>query len=142
MGFSLPVDFISTHIYPTDPLGFEGADTEEQLANSPRGLMRESAQRVRGQSRDRPVYFTEWNMSSNPRDAYHDEPEYLSRSQVEQLEAASRLVKEPLGIAYESRTIHFDVDLPPHAVAAVTVELAPEPSDTVTPQSGENIVAT
>ncbi len=266
----LPVDFISTHIYPTDPLGFECADTEEQLANSPRALMRDSAKRVREQSRDRPVYFTEWNMSSNPRDAYHDEPfaaayvakivletdpfvdgysfwtftdifeenyfpsipfhggfgllnlhgipkpvyrafqllhalgserlpvagthetvdawvvrkgrsitvlltnhaqprhdivtqlvqlnltdasaplaayieridedhanprrhwremgepEYLSRSQVEQLEAASRLVKEPLSFTYENNTVRFDVDLPPHAVAAVTLELAPE----------------
>ena len=43
----LPVDFISTHIYPTDPLGFEGADTEEQLANSPRDLMRDRAKLVR-----------------------------------------------------------------------------------------------
>jgi hypothetical protein len=43
----LPADFISTHIYPTDPLGFEGADTEEQLANSPRNLMRDRAKLVR-----------------------------------------------------------------------------------------------
>lgn len=57
------------------------------------------------------------------------EPEYLSRSQVEQIEAASRLLKEPLGFSYENRTIRFDVDLPPHAVAAVTLDLAPEPSD-------------
>ena len=269
----LPVDFISTHIYPTDPLGFEGADTEEQLANSPRDLLRDRAKLVREHSRDRPVYFTEWNISSNPRDPYHDEPfaaayaarialetdafvdgysfwtftdifdetyfpsipfhggfgllnlygvpkpvyrafqllhslgrerlpvagrhetvdawvvrkgasitvlltnhaqprhdiltqlvevrltdapapraatieridedhanprrrwremgepEYLSRSQVEQLKAASRLVKEPLGFSYANRTVRFDVDLPPHAVAAVTLELAPEPSD-------------
>jgi hypothetical protein len=48
---------------------------------------------------------------------------------VEQLEEASRLVKEPLGFAYEDRTIRIDVDLPPHAVVAVTLELAPEPSD-------------
>jgi xylan 1,4-beta-xylosidase len=54
------------------------------------------------------------------------EPEYPSRTQVEQLEAASRLVKEPLGFSYENRTVRFDVDLPPHAVAAITLELAPE----------------
>ena len=264
----IPVDFISTHIYPTDPLGFEGADTEEQLAKSPRHLMRDRAKLVCEQARDRPVYFTEWNISSNPRDHYHDEPfaaayaakivletdpfveaysfwtfsdifeedyfpsvpfhggfgllnlhgiakpvyrafqllhalgdellpvagthetvdawvvrkggsitvfltnhaqprheivtqlvevrltdasapvaayieridedhanprqrwqemgepEYLSCSQVEQLEAASRLVKEPLGFSYENRTIRFDVDLPPHAVASITLELA------------------
>ncbi len=69
----LPVDFISTHIYPTDPLGFEGANTEEQLANSPRDLMRDRAKLVREHSRERPVYFTEWNISSNPWDPYHDE---------------------------------------------------------------------
>jgi hypothetical protein len=57
------------------------------------------------------------------------EPKYLSRSQVEQLEAASRLVKKPLGFAYENRTVRFDVDLPPHAVAAVTLMLALELSD-------------
>ena len=269
----LPVDFITTHIYPTDPLGFEGADTEEQLANSPRPLLRDHAQQVREQSGARPVYFTEWNMSSNPRDHYHDEPfaaayvakivletdpfvdgysywtftdifeenyfpsipfhggfgllnlygvpkpvyrafqllhalgteqlpvigthdtvdawvvrkgrsitvfltnhaqprhdiatqtveihltdaaaplaayveridedhanprrrweemgepEYLSRLQVEQLEAASRLVKEPLGYSFENRAIRLVVDLPAHAVAAVTLEFAPEPLD-------------
>ncbi len=70
----LPVDFISTHIYPTDPLGFEGEDTEEQLANSPRDLLRDRAKLVREDARGRPVYFTEWNISSNPRDHYHDEP--------------------------------------------------------------------
>lgn len=269
----VPVDFISTHIYPTDPLGFEGADTEEQLANSPRDLMRDRAKLVREHARDRPVYFTEWNISSNPRDHYHDEPfaaafaakialetdafvdgysfwtftdifeenyfpsvpfhggfgllnlhgipkpayrafqllhalgsellpvagshetvnawvvrkgrsvtvfltnhaqprhdivtqlvevsltdapaplaayieridedhanprrhwremgepEYPSRSQVEQLEASSRLVKEPLGFSYANRTVRFDIDIPPHAVAAVTLELAPEPAN-------------
>ncbi len=268
----LPVDFISTHIYPTDPLGFEGADSAEQLANSPRHLLRDQAEKVRKQSDKRPVYFTEWNISSNPRDQYHDgpfaaayaanivletdafvdgysfwtfsdifeenyfpsvpfhggfgllnlhgipkpiyrafqllhalgteqlpvigthetvtawvvrkdtsitvfltnhaqpqqaivtqllaicltdapaplavyieridenhanprrrwremgEPEYPSGSQVEQLQAASRLRKEPLGFSYADRTIRVDVDLPAHAVAAVTLELAPEPS--------------
>jgi xylan 1,4-beta-xylosidase len=261
----LPVDFISTHLYPTDPLGFGGSNTEEQLANSPRTLMRDRAKLVRELSRDRPVYFTEWNTSSNPRDPYHDEPfaaayaakialetdpfvdgysfwtftdifeenyfpsipfhggfgllnlqgvpkpvyrafqllhglgnelfpvagthetvdawvvgkgrsitvlltnhaqprhdittqlaevrltevpapltayveridedhanprrrwqemgepEYPSRSEVEQLETASRLVKEPLAFSYEGGTVRFQVDLPPHSVAAVTL---------------------
>jgi len=270
----LPVDFISTHIYPTDPLGFEGAETEEQLANSPRDLMRDRAKLVHGLAHGRPVYFTEWNISSSQRDPYRDEPfaaayaakialetdsfvdgysfwtftdifdeqyfpsipfhggfgllnlygvpkpvyrafqllhrlgserlpvegrhgtvdawvvrkgrsitvfltnhaqprhaieiqlvavrltdapsplaasieridedhanplrrwremgepEYPSRLQVEQLEEASRLVKEPLAFSHSDRTIRFDVDLPPHAIVAVTMQLAPEPSDT------------
>ena len=68
---------------------------------------------------------------ANPRRRWREmgEPEYPSRSEVEQLEVASRLVKEPFGFAYADRTVRFDVDLPPHAVAAVTLELAPEPSD-------------
>lgn len=269
----LPADFISTHIYPTDPLGFEGANTEDQLANSPRHLMRDQAKLTHERARGRPVYYTEWNISSNPRDHYHDEPfaaayatkivmetdefvdgysfwtftdifeenyfpsvpfhggfgllnlygvpkplyrafqllhrlgaeklpvegthetvdawvvpkdnsltvlltnhaqprheittqlvkvrltnspepraayiervdqdhanaqplcqgmsapEYLSPLQVEQLEAASRLVKEPLGWKYEEGTVQVDVDLPPHAVASVTLEFASERRD-------------
>ena len=268
----LPVDFISTHIYPTDPLGFEGADTEEQLANSPRDLLRDKAKLVREQARGCPVYFTEWNISSNPRDHYHDEPfaaayaarivldtdayveayaywtftdifeenyfpsipfhggfgllnlhgipkpiyrafqllhhlgterlpvvglhetvdarvvrksgsitvfltnhaqprhniemqrveicvtdavapltatieriddghanprklwremgepEYLSRTQVAELEAASRLVKKSFDVTYADGTVRFEVDLPPNAVAAITMECFSEPS--------------
>jgi len=267
---NVPADFISTHIYPTDPLGFEGANTEEQLANSPRHLMRDQAKLTRDRALGRSVYYTEWNISSNPRDHYHDEPfaaayaiktvmetdefvdgysfwtftdifdenyfpsvpfhggfgllnlygvpkpiyrafqllshlgtqkipvegthdtvdswvvrkntsvvvlltnhaqprqeiasqlvrvrlatasqpravyvervdqdhanaqalwermgipEHLSPFQVEQLEAASRLVKEPLPWNYENRTIQIAVDLPPHAVAAITLEFESE----------------
>jgi len=269
----VPADFISTHIYPTDPLGFEGANTEEQLANSPRHLMRDQAKLTRERARGRPVYYTEWNISSNPRDHYHDEPfaaayaiktvmeadeyvdaysfwtftdifeenyfpsmpfhggfgllnlygvpkpvyrgfqllhhlgneklpvvgthetvdawvvrkeksltvlltnhaqprqeivtqlvqvrlanapephaayieridqdhanpqplcqgmgvpEYLSPLQVEQLEAASRLVKEPLAWNYGDGMVQVDVDLPPHAVAAIRLDFASGPRD-------------
>lgn len=52
-----------------------------------------------------------------------------ANTEVEQLEAASRLVKDPFGFAYADRTVCFDVDLPPHVVAAVTLELAPESPD-------------
>jgi len=71
---NLPVDFISTHHYPTDALGNEGDDTETQLANSRRGILREQAQDTFRQARGKPVYYTEWNASSNPRDELHDGP--------------------------------------------------------------------
>jgi xylan 1,4-beta-xylosidase len=51
-------------------------------------------------------------------------PEHLSPLQVDQLEAASRLVKERLPWSYQNGTIQLDVDLPPHAVAAVTLDFA------------------
>jgi len=54
---------------------------------------------------------------------------YLSLAQVEELEADSRLVKEPFDVTYADGTVRFDVDLPPHAIAAVTLELTPESPD-------------
>jgi xylan 1,4-beta-xylosidase len=70
----IPADFISTHHYPTDALGSDEQDTEVQLFKSQRGIMREVAQDTRRRARGRPVYYTEWNSSSNPRDPLHDEP--------------------------------------------------------------------
>jgi hypothetical protein len=54
------------------------------------------------------------------------EPEYLNRAQVEELEAASRLVPEPHRWQCEGRTIRFEIELPPHSVAALTIELPAE----------------
>jgi xylan 1,4-beta-xylosidase len=69
----VPADFISTHYYPTD--GYDNIkDTEEQLFRSQRGIMRQVAQDTRRHAGGRPVYYTEWNTSSNSRDPLHDEP--------------------------------------------------------------------
>lgn len=266
----LPADFVSTHHYPTDNPEHEKDDTETQLAHSRRSIMREWAQDARRRARGRPLYYTEWNTSSNPRDPRHDEPyaaafviktaleasgvadgysfwtfsdifeendfpsvpfhggfgllnlhgiakpayrafellhhlgnerllvdgmhntvdawvvrdehkiallltnhalpecsihprrvqvhltnareprraslqriddahanakrawrgleepEYLNNATVEQLHGASRMVPEPYPWTYTDRTIHLEVELPAHAVAAVTLELAPQ----------------
>jgi xylan 1,4-beta-xylosidase len=71
---NLALDFISTHHYPTDAFGKPGDDTEAQLAASPRSVLRQQVREVRRQVGARPVYYTEWCTSSNPRDALHDEP--------------------------------------------------------------------
>src|SRR5215207_8616880 len=70
----LPADFVSTHHYPTDAFGEPGDDTETQLARSRRSVLREQAQDVRRRARGKPLFYTEWNTSSNPRDPLHDEP--------------------------------------------------------------------
>ncbi|TAN09402.1 MAG: beta-xylosidase [Rhizobiaceae bacterium] len=70
----LPVDFVSTHHYPTDAFGKPGDDTEAQLAASTRSVLREEARAVRKKAGDLPVYYTEWCTSSNPRDPMHDDP--------------------------------------------------------------------
>ena len=71
---SVPVDFVTTHHYPTDALGHEDDDTETQLASSRRGVLREWTEDTRRRAGGLPVYYTEWNSSSNPRDPRHDEP--------------------------------------------------------------------
>ena len=40
---AVPVDFVSTHHYPTDAFGTPGADTVTQLQHAPRGMMRAQA---------------------------------------------------------------------------------------------------
>ncbi|HXE06098.1 MAG TPA: glycosyl hydrolase [Bryobacteraceae bacterium] len=70
----LPADFVSTHHYPTDAFGKPGDDTETQLAESTRSILREQARQVRKQAGDLPLYYTEWSSSSNPRDYMHDDP--------------------------------------------------------------------
>lgn len=71
---ALPVDFVSTHHYPTDSFGRPGDDTEKQLSESKRSVLREETRTVRHKAGTLPVYYTEWCTSSNPRDAMHDDP--------------------------------------------------------------------
>ncbi|SCY71985.1 xylan 1,4-beta-xylosidase [Nitrosospira sp. Nl5] len=69
----LPVDFISTHYYPTDAFGKIGTDTLTQLEHAPRDVMKKRAKIANAQARGLPLYYTEWNVSSNPRDPLHDQ---------------------------------------------------------------------
>ncbi len=70
----VPADFISTHHYPTDALGTEDQDTEAMLSQIPRSILREQAIDTQRKTGGRPLVYTEWSSSSNPRDPLHDEP--------------------------------------------------------------------
>jgi len=67
-------DFVSTHYYPTDAFGAVDTDTVAQLAHAPLGVMRERALEARAAAGAKPLYYTEWNITSNPRDPLHDGP--------------------------------------------------------------------
>ena len=54
------------------------------------------------------------------------EPEYLKAHEVEHLQEASRVWKEPHPWEYEEQALHLNITLPPHAVAAITLEFAPD----------------
>lgn len=62
---------------------------------------------------------------ANPRRLWREmgEPEYLSPREAERLEEGSRLRVEEQPFRYEEGTIRLALELPPQAVAAVTVEL-------------------
>ncbi len=70
----LPADFVTTHHYPTDAFGKPGDDTEKQLSQSTRSVLRDEAREIRKQAGTVPVYYTEWCTSSNPFDSMHDDP--------------------------------------------------------------------
>lgn len=70
----VPVDFVSTHHYPTDALSLIEPDTTSRLARAQRGGLREEVQEARRRSRGKPLYYTEWNTSADSRDPLHDEP--------------------------------------------------------------------
>ena len=89
---AFPLDFVSTHHYPTDALGSIGEDTETQLAHSKRSILREWAQETHRKARGKPVYYTEWSSSSNPRDPLHDEP-YTAAVIVKTMMEATGLVQ-------------------------------------------------
>jgi xylan 1,4-beta-xylosidase len=88
----LPADFISTHHYPTDAFGKPGDDTETQLSDSRRSVLRDQARDARHEAGNRPLYYTEWSSSSNPRDPLHDES-YAATFLVKTIMEANGLVQ-------------------------------------------------
>ena len=85
---TLPIDFVSTHHYPTDALGKPGDDTETQLSDVSRDVLIQRVRKMRQVVGDRKLCYTEWNSSSNPFFSFHDEPY-----------AAAFLFKNMLGVA-------------------------------------------
>lgn len=70
---SVPVDFVSTHHYPTDHAGPGKIDVEAALAATDRDAMQEQAHDARRIVGATPLMYTEWNSSSDGRDPRHDE---------------------------------------------------------------------
>ncbi len=83
---NVPLDFITTHHYPTDdPLWKSGMDIEDFFkdlaANGEmgaafryeRGILRKMAAKTRENAGKYPLYYTEWNTSAMTGDRFHDE---------------------------------------------------------------------
>lgn len=70
----IAVDFVSTHYYPTDAFGEVGAETEKKLAETSPRIMAGRAREARACAGELPLFYTEWNVASNPRHRLHDLP--------------------------------------------------------------------
>jgi xylan 1,4-beta-xylosidase len=103
---------LTNHALPRQPMAAQSVRVELADAPPPRSAVLERID----------------NDHANARAAWlaMGRPEYLDESQVAQLRQASCLVPERLACAYEDRTLRFRIELPPDAVAAVTVEFAPQ----------------
>ena len=126
---SVPLEFVSTHHYPTDALGSIGEDTETQLAHSRRSILREWAQDTHRKARGTPVYYTEWSSSSNPRDRLHDEP-YTAAVIVKTMMEATGLVQ---GYSFWTFTDIFEENYMPATAfqggfGLLTLQGVPKPS--------------
>lgn len=88
----VPVDFVSTHHYPTDAFGQPGDDTVTQLSKGRRSVLAEQAREARRQAGRLPLYYTEWSSSSNPFDDLHDRP-YAAAFLVKTVMEAAGLVQ-------------------------------------------------
>lgn len=79
---NIPLDFLSTHHYPTDdPLWQSGLDIDEFFKKTGgketvyhRGILKEMTSRTKKQAQGYPLYYTEWNVSAMLGDKIHDEP--------------------------------------------------------------------
>jgi xylan 1,4-beta-xylosidase len=67
-----PVDFVSTHFYASD--ASDEGSTRDRLRAADRGWMRELARDAATMAQGLPLYYTEWNSSSDDRDPLHDQP--------------------------------------------------------------------
>ena len=78
----LPLDFISTHHYPTDdPLWESGMDIDEFFKKTNgvpqdyfRGILKSMTTKTREEAQNYPLFYTEWSVSAMVGDSAHDTP--------------------------------------------------------------------
>lgn len=79
----VPLDFLSTHHYPTDDPLWKNSDLtleeffanySDKLGTYERGILKKMTVKAKEKAGDLPLYYTEWNTSAMLPDACHDEP--------------------------------------------------------------------
>jgi xylan 1,4-beta-xylosidase len=101
---------LTNHALPRQPIESRHVAIQIRDAPTPRGVTLERIDDDHANAK------AEWRRMGSPED--------LRRADVERLEEASRLRQETLPWQYEEGTLSLEVCMPPHAVAALTVEFA------------------
>jgi xylan 1,4-beta-xylosidase len=102
--------FLTNHVLPRQPIAVEKVHVQLKNANAPHSAVIERIDEDHANARKL------WRQMG--------EPTYPTAGDLERLDSASRLHKAPQSCKSAARTISLDVELPPHAVAAVTLEFA------------------
>ena len=100
----VPVDFVTTHHYPTDVAGETEDDIETRLSQAPRNILQDQARDARHAVGAMPLFYTEWNTSSSSHDPLHDQP-YAAAFVVQTALDVAALVQ---GYAFWTFTDVFD----------------------------------
>ena len=78
-----PLDFLSTHHYPTDDPLWKNSDLSmeeffeqfgQELGNYERGILYKMTAKTRAEAENLPLYYTEWNTSAVLPDPFNDNP--------------------------------------------------------------------
>jgi xylan 1,4-beta-xylosidase len=101
---------LTNHALPRQPIESQHVMIEIAHAPAPRSVTLERIDNGHANAK------AEWQRMGSP--------QYLRREDVERLEEASWLQKEPQLWRYDEGTLALEVRLPPHAVAALTVDFA------------------
>jgi xylan 1,4-beta-xylosidase len=102
---------LTNHALPRQPIEGRRVTVEVAEAPAPRAVTLERIDEEHANAK------VEWRRMGSP--------EYLRPADVERLEVASRLTGDAQPWRYEGGTLSVEAYLPPHAVAALTVQLAP-----------------
>lgn len=70
---NVPLDFVSTHHYPTDTALSNDIDEYALYRGTKRGCLTRMAERARQQAGELPLFYTEWNTSPDCTDSLHDQ---------------------------------------------------------------------
>lgn len=110
----IPVDFVTTHTYGVDG-GFldEKGQDDNKLSTNPDAILAD-VRKVRREIdatpyKGRPLYFTEWSASYNPRDPVHDS--YISAAYILEKVRATRGLAQ--GMSYWTYSDLFEEAGPP-----------------------------